>query len=214
MYLLCDTILKGVTQEKYLGVLITDNLSWAPHIQNVATAASQKLGFLKRNLKGSPKDLKRLAYITIVRSSLEYASVIWDPHQKGHKDLLESNQKKAARWISGDHGRHSSVTQMLESLGLEPLEERRRISRLTFMYKVLHEEVAVPEKELGIKRNPRATRGLATRDKLTVPQVTSTELRNHFVARTVPEWNRLLDTVTSAGSGHAFKRQLTGYSPP
>ena len=40
MYSLCNSILKGVSQEKYLGVLISDNLSWAPHIQNVATAAS------------------------------------------------------------------------------------------------------------------------------------------------------------------------------
>ena len=135
MYELCNTFLKGVTQEKYLGVLISDNLSWTPHIQKVSTAANQKLGFLKRNLKGSPKDLKKLAYITTVRTSLEYASVIWDPHQQGHKQMLEKTQRKAARWICNNYGRTSSVTSMLTDLGLEPLEERRRISRLTFLYK-------------------------------------------------------------------------------
>ena len=141
MYELCGTFLQGVAQEKYLGVLISNDLSWATHIQNVASSANQKLGFMKRNLKGTPKDLKRLAYITTVRSSLEYASTIWDPYQKDHTKLLEASQRKAARWIQNDFGQKSSVTKMMANLGLEPLEERRRISRLVFLYKILHEEV-------------------------------------------------------------------------
>ena len=142
MYELCGTFLQGVSQEKYLGVLISSDLSWATHIQNVASSANQKLGFMKRNLKGSPKDLKRLAYITTVKSSLEYASTIWDPYQKDHTKLLEASQRKAARWIQNDFGQKSSVTKMMANLGLEPLEERRQISRLAFLYKILHKEVA------------------------------------------------------------------------
>ena len=83
LYELCGTMLQSVMQEKYLGVLISSDLSWAPHIKNVASSANQKLGFMKRNLKGSPKDLKKLAYITTARSSLEFASSIWD--QVGRK---------------------------------------------------------------------------------------------------------------------------------
>ena len=144
MYQLCGTFLSCVTQEKYLGVLISDDLSWAPHINTVVTKSSQKLGFLKRNLKGSPVELKRMAYVSIVRSSLEYASTVWDPGQVNHKSLLERVQRRAARWIKSDYDRYASVTTMLQSLGLETLEERRRMSRLAFLYKVLHEEVAVP----------------------------------------------------------------------
>ena len=70
--------------------------------------------------------------------------------------MLEKSQRKAGRWIANNYNRTSSVTSMLADLGLEPLEERRRISRLTFMYKVLHEEVAVPQQDLGISRNPRS----------------------------------------------------------
>ena len=99
---------------------------------------------------------------------------------------------------------------MLADLGLESLEERRRISGLTFLYKVLHEEVAVPQQDLGISRNTRATRGLYTTYKLHVPQTKTTELRNHFVARTIPEWNRLLDQQTSAQSSRDFRKRLTG----
>ena len=140
--------------------------------------------------------------------------MIWDPHQQGQKQLLEKSQRKAARWIANDYGRKSSVTSMLTELGLEPLEERRRISRLTFLYKVLHEEVAVPQQDLGITRNPRATRGRYTTHKLHVPQTSTTVLRYHFVARTVPEWNRLLDQQTSAESSREFKNRLSGQLRP
>ena len=165
-------------------------------------------------LKGSPKDLKRLAYISMVRSSLEDASVIWDPHQSNHKSLLEKTQRKAARWICSNFQQQSSVTQMLKSLNLEPLEERRRISRLVFLYKILNGKVAVPADELGITRNPRAPRGLVTQDKLHVPRCNTTDLQQHFVARTIPQWNRLSNFITSADSVPLFKSRLIGEALP
>jgi len=43
-----------------------------------------------------------------------------------------------------------SVTAVLHQLHLEPLEERRRISRLTFLYKILNEHLAVPMNQLDM----------------------------------------------------------------
>ena len=214
MYELCGTFLGSVTEEKYLGVLISHDLSWSPHIAKLATTAHQKLGFLIRNLRGCPNELKKTAYMTVVRSSLDYASTIWDPNLNKDKLALEKIQRKAARWITGNHQRVASVTNMLTSLGLESLEERRRASRLVLLYKILHEEVAVPPDELGLVRNQRATRGLATKDKLLVPSCKTTERSTHFVAKTVPQWNRLLESTTSADSVQAFKSRLSGVNPP
>ena len=47
-------------------------MSWSNHIHTIATQAHQKLGFLRRNLKGSPLDCKKLAYVALVHSALEY----------------------------------------------------------------------------------------------------------------------------------------------
>ena len=91
-------------------------------------------------------------------------------------------QRKAARWICNDYGRHSSVTQMLRKLNLEPLEERRRAARLVLMYKILNREIAVPPEDLGLQRNPRATRGNYTQDKLIVPRTQTNELKSHTPA--------------------------------
>ena len=151
-----------VTEEAYLGVLISHDLSWGPHISNVATAANQKLGYIKRNLKGCPKELKKLAYLSLVRSKMEAAAIIWDPQQGNHKYQLERVQRRAARWIQSDYGRESSVTQKLKTLKLDTQEEGRRIGRLTFLWKVMNDKVAVPRDELNSVKSTKPIRGLIT----------------------------------------------------
>ena len=71
------------TESKYLGITITTDLSWNWHITKVAQKANNTLGFLRRNLKTSPKSTKDCAYKTLVRSrqQLEYACQVWDPYR-------------------------------------------------------------------------------------------------------------------------------------
>ena len=89
------------------------------------------------------------AYISRIRSTLEYSSVIWDPYlQKTKNDKLEKVQCQAARFISGDYTSrdHGCVTQMLSDLHLPPLQDRRKANRLVFFFKVV--EVLVPELQI------------------------------------------------------------------
>jgi len=76
MYQLCGVVLDTVLQEKYLCILLSHDMSWSNHIHTIAMKAHQKLSFLCRNLKGSALDCKKLAYVALVRSALEYASII------------------------------------------------------------------------------------------------------------------------------------------
>ena len=148
-----------------------------PYISQVSVKANQKLGFIKRNLKGSPHELKRLAFITLVRSGMEYASPVWDPSTSKDQDALERVQRRAARWITSSYDRTTSFTRLLRQLNLEPLDKRRRIYRLTFLYKVLNEHVAVPPDKLDIKQNGRPVRGRVTKQRLVIPRCSTNELK-------------------------------------
>ena len=111
-----------MTEEKYLGVLISHDLSWSPHIPKLTTTTNQKLGFLIRNLRGCPKELKKRPH-----------SMMWDPNLNKDKLALEKIQRKAARWITDNHQRVASVTNILASL---VIEMRRRASRVVLHYKM------------------------------------------------------------------------------
>ena len=67
---------------KYLGVTISKDLNWTPHINNITGKAKNTLRFVKRNIKTSNKKVKEMAYNTYVRPQLEYCTTIWSPWQK------------------------------------------------------------------------------------------------------------------------------------
>jgi hypothetical protein len=53
-YELDHEVLTEVTSAKYLGLTLTNDMNWSSHISTVASKAHQRLGFLRRNLRGAP----------------------------------------------------------------------------------------------------------------------------------------------------------------
>ena len=157
-YILHDTALESVPSSKYLGVTISDNLSWNPHIDLVSKKANQTLWFLKRNIAIYNKDLKSTAYTTLVRSQLEYMSTVWSPHTATDITKLEAVQRKSARWATRDYQRTSSVTQMIKALKWRTLEQRLIDSRLTLRYKITYDLVAIPAADWPHSANARQSR--------------------------------------------------------
>ena len=61
---------------------------------------------------------------------------MWDPYERGDVSTLKKAQRRAARFVKGDHKRESSVKQMTCDLGWQNLDARRALSRLSLMYKI------------------------------------------------------------------------------
>ena len=80
VYSLEGTVLENVSNIKYLGVTISNDLKWNTHVSNVCKKANRTFGFLRRNLSSCPQDVKGTAYKGLVRPILEYASPVWDLH--------------------------------------------------------------------------------------------------------------------------------------
>ena len=147
MYSLNQHFLQVVDAHPYLGVQLSNDLRWTQHINDVARKASSTLGFLRRNLRSSPQECRKVAYISLVRSTLEYSAVIWDPYHHGEIDRLERIQRKAARFITRDYSSRQpgAVTSMLIELKLPELQTRRQHLRLAFLFKVARGSVpAIP----------------------------------------------------------------------
>ena len=92
------------------------------HIQYITHKAAQVNGFLYRNLRQCPSNIKSTCYKSMVWPILEYASAVWDPHTNLNITKLESVQSCATRFCLGDHSQYSSVTSMLQLLDLPGLQ--------------------------------------------------------------------------------------------
>ena len=148
-YSLLGENISKVSDLKYLGVNFTSNLDWGLHIDQVVGKSFKTLHWVMRNIKESKKETKEMAYMTMVRPVLEYATSVWDPYGKNDSIKLEKVQRKAARYTLGKHRRGESVTAMLESLGWKHLKARRTINRLCGVYKAFANERGW--KEIGRK---------------------------------------------------------------
>ena len=213
-YELDNTVLSSVEHEKYLGCTIHQDMDWSSHVNLTATKASQTLGFIKRNLKGCPEELRRLAYVSLVRSSMEYASVIWDPYEGVDAGRLEKIQRKAVRWIKNDYNWKHSVTDMMTELKLEPLDLRRRVNRLTFLYKIVNSKVAVQPERIDLYYKSRPHRGITTQKQFKHLKPKTPQFENSFSPRTLRDWNNLLDSTTSSASVTSFRSQVVADLAP
>ena len=138
-------ILESVDHNPYLGVEFTSNLSWDHHINNITSKATRALSFLRRNLHNCPENVKKQAYVALVRPHLEYASSVWDPHLQKHINMLEMVQRKYVRFIKRNYSREpGTVTSLIQDLNLPSLQVRRKISRLALLHKTIHQSIAIP----------------------------------------------------------------------
>ena len=204
-----DYTLKGHTLEsvhtaKYLGVTLSSNMSWEPHINNITTKANKILGFLKRNLQIKQEETKALAYKSMVRSNLEYCSTIWSPHTKKLKDKVEHTQRRAARYVTNRYHNTSSVSNMLEHLNWPTLEHRRNLSRLTMFYKITHNLVAINPNLYLSPQTKSTTRHTSPLHFQTFSTRTD-YFKFSFFPYTVVLWNTLPHSVVSATSLDQFK---------
>ena len=142
-YQLHGKTLQTTRNAKYLGLNISDDLSWSKHINQITVKGNNTLKFIKSNIQTSNSKIKETAYKTYVGPLLEYSSSVWDPWQKKYIHQLEMVQHRAVRYILNDYIFTSSVTEMLDKIGPPTLENRRKIASLVMLFKIHTSQVRI-----------------------------------------------------------------------
>ena len=142
---------------------------------------------------------------------MEYASTVWSPYTKKNIQILEAVQRRAARIVKNDYSNFSSVTAMMQDLEWPKLEERRWVSKVTMLFKILNDIVCIPTDQYLV---PISNTGRRHQQRLKLKQdpfFNINAFRNSFFPSVIDTWNKLPDTAINAANYniHDFKDRLT-----
>ena len=207
-YKMADDNLEIVSHHPYLGIELTQNLKWSLHINNIVSKANKALWFLRRNLWRYPVAVKQQMYYALVRPLLEYASSVWDPHTTSDIHKIEMVQRRAARFVIGNYSKTSgTVTNILQQLNWPTLEQRRKESRLINLYKIQHENIAIPLPDYIQRQQASNTRQYHP-SKFRVMGPKTNVYKNSYFPRTILEWNSLPQSLYNIHNLDNFKTVL------
>ena len=192
--------LEQVETFKYLGVLLSSELSWSAHIESICTKARKLSGLLYRRFYGNVNQQSMYSlYSTLVRPHLEYAAPIWDPHLVKDVKKLENVQKFAMKMCSKQWD--LGYQDLLELSQLLTLQNHRLYLKLCTLYKIIHGCFYFP---------PNASicspsRNNASLPLLYQPLAHTSAFQSSFVLSSVSVWNHLPHEALTAHSITSFR---------
>lgn len=212
-YTMNGQTLQKTSEEKDVGILISDTMKPSQQCSAAANKANQVLGQIFKAFHFRDRNIFLKLYKQYVRVHMEFAVSSWRPWTQQDKDKLENVQRKAVRIISGLQG--STYEEKLEELGLQTLEARRERSDMIQTYKIIHGLDDVDKSlwfEQVAETSERLTRQSA--DILNLkPKNSKLELRrNCFSNRVVNSWNKLPQDVKSGKNVNVFKNKYDNYT--
>lgn len=205
-YSIHGQILTVAKTGRYLGVTLSEDLSWKPHVEATVKKANNSLAFLRRNLQSCPSTIKDQCYKSLVRPILEYAAPTWDPHTQNCIQSLEAVQRRAARFVTGDYHTTSSTSQMMNQLGWKTLQQRRHCAKVIMVYRIIYFLV-----DIDPSCYYRTSNAINTSARFMVPFCRTDSYRHSFFPSSVRLWNALPAHLTGATTIEAFKEGIINH---
>ncbi|XP_054281414.1 uncharacterized protein LOC128999083 [Macrosteles quadrilineatus] len=181
--------LSVVEKFRDLGVITVPSLSPHDHLIHISSRVSSLLGFIHRSTRSfkSPMGLVTL-YKSLARPILEYCSVVWNPYQTGHIEILNRIQTRFLKLLGLKLGfpfLDVPVAALEVHFGLQPLPLRRQVNGIVFLFKVANGIIDCPEllNEVDFHA-PRGTRSRAVFRRRYQP--TNSATTKYSGPRTIP----------------------------
>ena len=194
---------------KDLGVIVSSDLSWTPHVSMIAERARKVAAWVLSAFKTRNKLTMMTLYKSLIRSHLEYCCPLWSSSKNADIQQLEGVQRTFTSRIAGY--RHLNYWQRLKALNLMSLQRRRERYMIIHMWKILHGQCP---NDINIQFSQSSRHG----KKAVIPQLAqSCSQRNQTLQETSfrvmgPRlWNIIPAHINGLEDPLLFKEKLTNF---
>ena len=203
--------LSSSSEQRDLGVIVSETSSPSKQCASAAKKANQMLGRINKSFSCFTKDIMKLIYKVFVRPHLEYAVAAWSPWLRKDIDALEAIQRRATRRISDIRG---SYDERLKALKITTLEKRRIRGDAIEIFKCLHGVWSINSESLFTLRDPEGprTRQQQSFMPLTIPRARLDIRKYFFSVRAANIWNDLPSSIRESNSVNIFKNAYDNYT--
>ena len=156
-----DQPIEAYSEEKDLGVTITNNLKWETHIANCVKKGNRMVGMIRNTFSYMNKDMFNSLYKALVRPMLEYCTQVWNPHLEKDITALEKVQRRATKLVP--QLSNLPYEERLSRLKLYPLKDRRMRGDMIAVYKMINGLIDVDREKIIPMVNTSTITGISTR---------------------------------------------------
>ena len=201
-----DLPLTRVNNFKYLGAILSVDLTWAKHINSICNKTRKLVGMFYRNFyKYSNQDTSLKLYKSLIHPHLEYASAVWSPNLAKDIKAIEDVQKFGLRVCTKNWD--TNYDSLLLTCNVESMADRRTFTRLCLLFKIVAEDVSYPNPPYEIVDRHYESRQSNTQ-QLTVQFARTNHFKSSFFPCTTALWNSLNFDTSEIGSIETFKLKL------
>lgn len=149
-YSIAGSELTRSTSHKDLGVIFDYRLSFIDQINTISSSAMKSLGFVIRTCKMFHNIFAlKVLYFSLVRSKLQYCSVIWSPIYVVHQITLGTVQRRFLKFLTfktdGLYPERGISNKLLhDRFDIPTLQHERILHSLIFLYKLLNNKIDAP----------------------------------------------------------------------
>ena len=149
-YTLSGTPVQQSSSQKDLGIITTSDLKWNKQVQEISTNANKMLGFVKRTAFDiRQRQLRKVLYLTMVRSQLAYGSQVWAPQTVNNIMTVERVQRRTTKFIlSLPYQTDISYKERLITIGIIPICYWHENLDLVYLYKCI---ISNSDRNISIK---------------------------------------------------------------
>ena len=194
-----NTVIPRVTSTRDLGVIFDQTLSFNSHTNQLIKESLQVYALVRRFGRELDDPHAILAiYTGLVRSKLDFASVVWRPQYSGQIQRLEGIQKKFVRFALRNLGWNNEqlppYQQLCMLVNLDTVLSRHNISDAVFFINVLAGRISsqIIADRLNFNNSPVELR----RRRAFEPPLRSRNYTQHeATSRFMSQYNRLQDII-------------------